>query len=169
VRIAVTDCVMLGFACLVTYLVVTRGLSRLYFISRPDDLLGGMWAVIAAIFVYRTSYDQSISAAASRMSATFVSLVICLLYLLFFSFSPWGLALLIGISVLAVTLLGRSEDAITAAITTAVVMVVTAVSPRDAWQQPILRFADTVIGVAIGIVAAWLSIRVIHPRIRSEN
>ena len=39
-------------------------------------------------------------------------------------------------------------------------MVVAAVSPHDAWQQPILRFADTVIGVA----AAWVGLRVIRPR-----
>jgi uncharacterized membrane protein YccC len=30
------------------------------------------------------------------------------------------------------------------------------VSPHDAWQQPILRLADTVIGVAVGLAAAWL-------------
>jgi uncharacterized membrane protein YccC len=51
----------------------------------------------------------------------------------------------------------RPGDAITAGITTAVVMVVAAVSPHDAWQQPILRFADTVIGLA----AAWVGLRVI--------
>lgn len=33
-------------------------------------------------------------------------------------------------------------------------------SPRDAWEQPILRFADTVVGVAIGITAAWIGGRV---------
>ena len=123
----------------------------------------------AAIFVYRNSYRQSTAAAASRMGATLVSLVVCLIYLLFFSFSPWGLALLIGVSAFAVTLLGRPEDAITASITTAVVMVVAAVSPHDAWQQPILRFADTVIGVATGIVAAWTSTRFVRPRTQSTE
>jgi uncharacterized membrane protein YccC len=37
---------------------------------------------------------------------------------------------------------------------------VAAVSPHDAWQQPILRFADTVIGVAVGVAAAWAGLRV---------
>ena len=59
--------------------------------------------------------------------------------------------------------IGRPGDAITAGITTAVVMVVAAVSPHDAWQQPILRFADTVIGVAVGVAAAWTGLRVIRP------
>jgi hypothetical protein len=35
-----------------------------------------------------------------------------------------------------------------------------AVSPQHAWQQPILRLADTVVGVAVGAMAAWTGIRV---------
>jgi hypothetical protein len=169
VRWAVLDCTLLAIACLITYLVVTNLLSRLYFISKDDDLLGGMWAVISTIFVNRDSYRQSVAAAASRMAATSVSFLICLIYLLFLPFHTWALAVLIGASALAVTLIGRPEDAITAAITTAVVMVVAAVSPHHAWQQPILRFTDTVVGVAVGIATAWIGLRMIQPRIRPAN
>jgi hypothetical protein len=35
-------------------------------------------------------------------------------------------------------------------------LVVATVSPQHAWQQPILRLADTIVGVA----AAWLGLRV---------
>ena len=164
-RNAVVDGAVLAIACLIIYLLVTRLLSRLYFVSQADALLGGMWAVIATIFVNRDSYQQSLAAAASRMAATSVSFIICLVYLLFFPFHSWALAVLIGVSVLTVTLLGRPGDAITAAVTTAVVMVVAAVSPHDAWHQPILRLADTVIGVVVGIAAALIGLRVIRPRI----
>ena len=61
---------------------------------------------------------------------------------------------------LVVYLIGRPGDAATAAITTAVVLVASAVSPQHPWQQPILRLADTVIGVAVGVAAAWLGLRV---------
>jgi hypothetical protein len=37
---------------------------------------------------------------------------------------------------------------------------VAAVSPQHAWEQPILRLADTVVGVAVGAVAAWASTRI---------
>jgi uncharacterized membrane protein YccC len=47
--------------------------------------------------------------------------------------------------------LGRREDIVTTGITTAVVMVVAAMSPQDAWQQPLLRLIDTVVGIAVGI------------------
>jgi len=155
VREALVDCTVLAVACLVAYLLTTHVLSRLYFISRDDDLLGGMWAVIATIFVSRATYKQSWTAGASRTTATFLSLVICLAYLVFLPFHVWALPVLIGVTALAATLIGRPEDAITAAITTTVLMVVVAVSPQHAWLQPILRFADTVIGVAVGIAAAW--------------
>jgi uncharacterized membrane protein YccC len=103
------------------------------------------------------------------MAATAVSFVICLIYLLFLPFHSWALAVLIGVSALVVTLAGRPQDAVTAAITTAVVLVVAAVSPHHAWQQPILRFVDTVIGVGVGIGAAWIELRLIRPRIEPAS
>ncbi len=161
----VADSGVLAIACLITYWLTTHLLSRIDTVSRDDDLLGGMWAVIATVFVLRDSYTQSVSAAVSRMMATLVSFVLCFVYLLFLPFHVWALAVLVGLSALAVTLAGRPGDAITAGITTAVILVVAAVSPRDDWQQPILRLADTVIGVAVGVAAAWLALRVIRPRL----
>jgi multisubunit Na+/H+ antiporter MnhB subunit len=61
-------------------------------------------------------------------------------------------------AILLVMLLGRPGDAVTAGITTAVILVVAAVSPQHAWQQPILRLADTVVGVAVGAIAAWTGV-----------
>jgi hypothetical protein len=160
VRAAAQESVVLGAACLITYLLATDILSHVYFLSHDDEVLGGLWAVIATVFVLRSSYDQSVTAALSRVMATLVSFALCLLYLAFLPFHPWALAVLVGASALAATLIGRPGDAVTAAITTTVVLVVAAVSPQHAWQQPILRLADTVIGVAVGVAAAWLELRV---------
>ena len=165
IRDADMDCALLAVACLVSYLLATQLLSHLYFVSKDDDLLGGMWAVIATIFVIRDSYQKSVSAAASRIGATAVSLVICLAYLALFPFHSWTLPILIAISALAINLLGRPDDAITAAITTTMVIIVAALSPQQAWREPILRFGDTVIGVAVGIAVAWIGLRLIRPRI----
>jgi hypothetical protein len=35
-------------------------------------------------------------------------------------------------------------------------MVVAAMSPNDAWQQPLLRLFDTVIGIALGVICKWI-------------
>jgi hypothetical protein len=92
------------------------------------------------------------------MAATLLSFVFCLVYLLIFPFSALGMAALIGIGAMVLTLLGRPEDIITTGITTAVVMVVTGISPQHAWKQPILSLVDTVVGIGVGIVAARISL-----------
>jgi len=168
-RTALADGVILALAALVTYLLATRLLSWVHSVSAADDALGGLWAVIAAIFVNRASYAESVGAAVSRMAATLISFVYCLIYLAFLPFHSWALAVLVGVSALTATLIGRPGDAITAAITTTVVLVVADVSPHGAWEQPILRLADTVIGVVIGVASAWLDQRVIRPRVRASG
>jgi putative flippase GtrA len=157
---AVGDSLVLGVSCLISYLLITYILGRTYLLSRDDELLGGMWAVAGTIFVYRQSTQQSMSAALSRLAATSVSFLLCLEYLLIFPFSPWGLAALIAIGALLMSSLGRSEDIITTGITTVVVMVVAEISPQHAWKDPILRMIDTIVGIVVGIAAAWVGIRV---------
>ena len=169
VRAAVADSILLAVACLISYWLTTRVLSLAYSVSPGDDALGGMWAVIATVFLFRNSYDTSLAAAVSRMAATLVSFALCLAYLAFLPFNPLGLAVLVGLSVLITAVIGRPEDEITAGITTTVVLVAAKLSPHDAWRQPILRLADTAIGVAVGLVAAWLGLRAVRPLVRPSE
>jgi hypothetical protein len=62
-----------------------------------------------------------------------------------------------GFGAVTMSLLGRSDDIVTTGITTAVVMVVAAISPEQAWKQPILRVVDTIVGAATGVAGAWIS------------
>ena len=167
-RSAVAHSCLLALSCLISYWLATTILAHAHS-GTADDLLGGMWAAIATVFVLRHSYHQSIAAALSRISATLVSFALCLAYLAFLPFHAWALAVLIGLSALAATLIGRPEDAITAVITTTVVLVVAQLSPHDAWHQPILRLADTVIGVAVGIAAAWTGPTFMHWASNAKN
>ena len=136
-------------ACAISYWITTSGLIG--FVDKSSDFLGGMWAVVATVFVFRDTRTNSISAGSARLIATCVSFALCLLYLLLFPFQVLGMAVLIGVGTVVMMLLGRREDIVTTGITTAVVMVVAAISPRDAWQQPLLRLIDTVVGIAVGI------------------
>jgi hypothetical protein len=147
---------ILAISCAISYWLITHILANTYSISRDDNLLGGMWAVVATIFVYRYSHAESVRAALSRMAATSISFVLCLVYLLILPFHVWGMAALIGIGAIVVTIFGRPDDTITTGITIAVVMVVAALSPHDAWRQPILRLIDTAVGVSVGVATAWL-------------
>jgi uncharacterized membrane protein YccC len=160
---AVVHGVALGLACLVSYEVSTHLLRGVHSVARSDGLLGGMWAVIATVFVYRDSQTETFAAAISRMAATAVTLALCLIYLLIAPSHPWALAVLIALGTILVTLAGRPGDAITTGITIAVVMVVAELEPRNAWEQPILRFADTVVGVIVGVATAWIVLRATPP------
>ena len=139
----------MAIACLITYWIMTHTLSR--FVDLPSDFLGGMWAVAATVFVFRETRLRSLSAGIARLIATCVSFALCLVYLLLFPFTPVGMAALIAIGTLVMALLGRRDDIVTVGITTVVVMVVAAMSPADAWQQPLLRLADTMVGIAVGV------------------
>jgi uncharacterized membrane protein YgaE (UPF0421/DUF939 family) len=156
--------VALAISCLISYLLVTHALAHVYSLSTADDLLGGMWAVLATVFVYRDNQKQSWAAASSRITATSLSFALCLIYLLIFPFHPWGLAVVIGIGSLVLMLIGRPEDVVTAGITTAVVMVVAALSPHNAWEQPLLRVVDTIVGIGVGIGASWITTRLTFGR-----
>jgi uncharacterized membrane protein YccC len=140
--------------CFVSYLVTTHVLSP--FVAEPDAFLGGMWATVATVFVFRETRANSLAAGISRLIATGVSFALCLAYLLVLPFYPAGLASLLGAGTLILMALRRRDDVVTTGITTTVVMVVAAMSPQDAWHQPLLRLADTVVGIAIGVACKWI-------------
>jgi len=147
---------LLAFACLISYLLMTNILYPIKFLPEDDKLLGGMWSVVATVYVYQFGQTQSWSLALLRMAATSVSFVLCLAYLLIFPFHAWGLAILIGLGSVVVYLIGQPEAGVTTGITTAVIMVVAGISPHEAWKQPILRLLDTADGVFVGLLVAWI-------------
>jgi uncharacterized membrane protein YccC len=67
------------------------------------------------------------------------------------------MTILIAIGAVILVIIGRPGEVITTSITTTVVMVVAGISPQHAWRQPILRLFDTLIGIAVGIAAAWIA------------
>ena len=156
---AVLHAIALSILCVISYWLITHLLAHVFPVSRDDDLLGGMWAVVATVFVYRYSYEQSTGAALSRMAATSLSFALSFIYLLFFPSEVWGMAALIGIGAVAMSVLDRPDDIITTGITTAVVMVVAAISPDHAWKQPILRLFDTLVGVVVGVAGGLIGLK----------
>jgi uncharacterized membrane protein YgaE (UPF0421/DUF939 family) len=144
----------MAVACLISYRISTYAMS--WSIDESSDLLGGMWAVVATVFVFRDTRVNSLSAGIARLSATLVSFALCLAYLLIFPFTSLGMAAVIGIGTLVMMLLGRRDDIVTTGITTAVIMVVAGMSPLDSWHQPLLRLIDTVIGIAAGVACKWI-------------
>ena len=157
VRGAVMQSVTLALACLASYSLVRYASAHIHSLSHADDLVGGLWAVIATAFVFRTTADESVTAAKTRVAATALSFALCFAYLLFLPFHAWGLAALIAVSTVLLTSLGQSGDVGVAAITTGAVMVIAALGPHDPWKQPVIGAVDTAVGIAIGVVASLLA------------
>lgn len=157
----ITYALALALASWVSYWLVTSGLTR--FVGHDDVLLGGMWAVVATVFVFKEGRQDSVRAGLSRLLATCVSFALCLLYLIFLPFTPVGMVVLLALGTLIMMALGRHEEIVTTGITTAVVMVVAGLSPQAAWHQPLLRFVDTFVGVAVGVLFRELARQVLHP------
>jgi hypothetical protein len=67
-----------------------------------------------------------------------MSFLLCLSYLSLFPITSFGMAGLIAIGTLITMSLGRRDDIGLTAITTAVVMIVAASEPQNAWLQPLL-------------------------------
>jgi uncharacterized membrane protein YccC len=160
--------VELMLATLLSYFTITRAVRP--FVSRPDQLLGGMWAVVAAVFVFRDPQGANLAAAVSRLWATGVSFALCFAYLLLLPSDVWGLVALIGVGALIMMALGRRDDVVTTGITTTVVMVVATIDPVHAWHQPILRLIDTVVGIAAALVCSRVGAALMRrPSMRSRH
>ena len=159
---ALSHSIAFGLTALVVLLATDGLLSRIYSISPTDDRLGGLWAVVSALNVYRLTYAESRSVAITRVAATGMSFVLCFVYLLLFPFHPIGMAVLITMGAFGLFLTGRSDDVIPASVATAVVLIIASVTPSQPWREAILRFVDTAIGAVLAIAAVWLETRLLR-------
>jgi multisubunit Na+/H+ antiporter MnhB subunit len=66
------------------------------------------------------------------------------------------MAALIAIGAMLMILVGRRDETGLTAIAIAVIMIVAASDPQDAWRQPLLRLFDTIVGIVIGVACKWL-------------
>jgi uncharacterized membrane protein YccC len=147
--------IAMALACLISYALMTA-LADVA-VKGHADLVGGMWAAVSTAFVFRDSRLHSLSAGAGRLIASCLSFALCLPYLWLFPANALGMAVLLAAGTLLMSMLGRRDDIITTTVTTIVVMVVALKNPVNAWEQPLLRLFDTVVGVAIGVGGKWIA------------
>jgi uncharacterized membrane protein YgaE (UPF0421/DUF939 family) len=134
---------------------LTTAITPLLAHGEPAEPVGILWAVISAVFVFRDTREHSLSAGMSRIFATSVSFALCLAYLLIFPANALGMAILVAVGTLLLMVTNRRDEIGLLAITTAVILIVAAQNPELAWQQPLRRLADTVLGVAVGLACKW--------------
>ena len=120
-------------------------------------LVGGLWSLISAVVVLQSTRRATIDSVWRRLFGTFIGAALSAIYLSLFPFSLWGLALCVGLTVLAGQAAGAPDHARLAAITVAVVMITAKADPA---APPVLdaalRFAESCIGTAITAAAVFL-------------
>jgi uncharacterized membrane protein YccC len=156
----------MAIACLITYWVMVFLLPHL--VGWPTTSVGVLWAVISTVFVYKDTRAHSLSAGIARLIATLASFALCLTYLWLLPVTTIGMAALIAIGALLMMLIDRRDETGLTAITIAVIMIIAASDPQDAWRQPLLRLADTIVGIAVGVACKWVGSFVFYRIIGEE-
>lgn len=152
----------LAVATVVAWYLVTPLGHLLLGAQDADAELAGMWSVVGAAFVFSDSVRVSRHSFASRTIATLISSALCLLYLLVFPVTPWGIAGVVGLGAVVLSAGHLQAETVTTSITTAVVLVVADLDVTGAaWHEPLVRVGATVIGGAVGLTSAWCVARVV--------
>jgi uncharacterized membrane protein YccC len=149
-RIAVQNTLVCLFAYLGGYYLTTL-------LHIPAARLGGLWAMISGIVVLQATRRETWSSAWLRLLGTFIGAAITGIYLLLLPFSPLGMALTIGVTVLLCQLVGIPDHARLAALTVAVIMVISSLHPEiNPVVNVLLRFVESCIGTALAVIAVIL-------------
>ena len=156
----------MAIACLITYWVMIL-LPRL--VGWHSTSVGVLWAMIATVFVYKDTRTHSLSAGISRLIATFAGFALCLIYLSLLPATTISMGVLIAVAVLLMIFIGRRDETGLTAITIAVIMIVAASNPQEAWLQPLLRLIDTLVGISVGVACKWVASLVIYKTIGEER
>ncbi len=146
-RIAVQD----ALVCLLAYLAGFYFTRALY---GSEMRIGALWSVISGIVVLQGTSRETLATAWLRTLGTLIGAIISAAYLLLLPFSPFGMALSIGITILLCHTFRVPDHARLAAITVAVIMVVSTAYPG---MNPLvnagLRFGESCIGTVLAVLA----------------
>lgn len=152
IRRAVIVSIQFTLVSLLSFLIATS-ISSFIEGGSQSSFIGGLWAVISGIVVMQATMVDTRSSALLRVFGSFIGAVFSAIYLLLLPFNPFGLALLIGITVLVCQALSIPDHGRLAAVTVAVVLVVSTLNPEiDPVLNAALRFGDTVIGSAMAVL-----------------
>jgi uncharacterized membrane protein YgaE (UPF0421/DUF939 family) len=150
-RIAVENTLV----CLLGYLGGYHVTALFY---APSAALGGLWALISGIVVLQATRRETWSSAWLRVLGTFIGAVISAIYLFLLPFSPLGMAVTVGVTVLLCQFIGIPDHARLAALTVAVILVISSLHPEyNPLMNALLRFMESTIGtvLAVMVVVLW--------------
>ena len=123
----------------------------------PSAALGGLWALISGIVVLQATRRETLASAWLRVLGTFIGAVSSAIYLSLLPFSPLGMAVTVGVTVLLCQFIGIPDHARLAALTVAVIMVISGLHPEyHPLLNALLRFMEAAIGTVLAVMVVLL-------------
>lgn len=143
-----------ALVCLAAYLCGSRFTALFHGESAG---MGGLWSVISGIVVLQSTSRDTWKSAGVRVFGTAIGAVVSGGYLVLLPFSPLGMAFSIGVTVLICHALNVPEYGRLAALTVAIIMVISAANPAlNPLLNAALRFCESGIGAAMAVLVILL-------------
>lgn len=122
--------------------------------------MGGLWSLISGLVVLQATTRDTWKSAGLRVLGTFIGAFVSGLYLSFLPFNPIGMAVSIGITIVLCQLLDVPSHGRLAAITVAVIMVISHLNPTlNPVMNAALRFSESCIGSVTAVAIVLLTPR----------
>lgn len=156
---------MVAASCAGVVLAYLTGLLVTGPFHRASGSMGAMLACTSAVVVLQTpGLRESLRAGLLRVAGTAIGALLAYLYLRLFAFSTFGMMCSVALLVTLSMLLGIPDNGRMATITLLAILLVSqqnhALAPG---MNCLLRFVESALGVAIGVVLAWASSRLSPP------
>jgi len=130
------------------------------YVHEESALFASMWAMVSGLVVLQDTWKETKVAGFGRVVGAFVGATISGLYLTYYPFSVYGLALCGALSVMLGVISGMADGGRGAGVTVVIVMIVDAVHPEN---HPMigagLRFLESCLGTMSAMLVAWVWIR----------
>jgi len=138
-------------------------------IHQASKLLGAMLAAVSSLVVLQADVKTSVKSGWLRILGTFIGVIIAYVYLVFFSFNIWGMALSVFLLSLLCMWVGIPDDGRIATMTLVMILIISEMSPElPPLTNGMLRFCEATIGSLIGIGLAWGLVKIKSMRQRHK-
>lgn len=122
-------------------------------IHTPSRWMGSMLACTSVVIVLRSpGYRESLKVGSIRVLGTFLGAAVAFLYLSFFRFTVAGMLAAVFVLEMTGMFLGLYKNDRMSTITLLIILLISQMRPdTPPWQNCLLRFVESVAGVAIGV------------------
>jgi uncharacterized membrane protein YccC len=143
-----------ALVCLAAYLV---GFYFTGLFHGRSTSIGGLWSLVSGIVVLQATSRETWKSAVLRVLGTLIGATVGGFYLYLLPFTPIGMAVSIGLTVLLCQALKVPDHGRLAAITVAIIMVISSANPElSPFANASLRFIESAIGAGIAVLAVLL-------------